>query len=85
MEQLNLFEEIKNKPKRKVGRPITISAEIVLKVKDDINKGLKNKTIISKHKITERTFYRIKKGNYDYLFEKALANKVDDFSLDFFE
>ena len=85
MKQLDLFGDAKEKPKRKVGRPITISAEIVFKVKEDINKGLKNKKIISKNNITERTFYRIKKGNYDYLFEKALADKVDDFSLDFFE
>lgn len=84
MKQLDLFGdiEVKDKPKRKVGRPASITADIVFKVKDDINKGLKNKHIISKHKITERTFFRIKKGRYDYLFQKALADKVDDFSLD---
>jgi hypothetical protein len=25
--------------------------------------------------------FRIKKGHYDYLFKKALADKVEDFSL----
>ncbi|WP_191092477.1 hypothetical protein [Francisella sp. XLW-1] len=48
------------------------------------SKGFKNKKIISKHNITERTFFRIKKGGYDYLFKKALAEKVNDFSLDYF-
>lgn len=85
MKQLDLFGDAQEKSKRKVGRPTSITKDKVYKVKDDINKGLKNKTIISKHNITERTFYRIKKGNYDYLFEKALADKVDDFSLDFFK
>lgn len=83
MTQLDLFGNTQEKPKRKVGRPTTITADIVFKVKDDINKGLKNKQIISKQNITERTFFRIKKGKYDYLFKKALENTVNEFSLDF--
>ncbi|BCD92288.1 hypothetical protein fh0823_24270 [Francisella halioticida] len=82
MKQLNLFDNLEEKQKIKVGRPTTITADTIFKVKDDINKGLKNKAIILKHNITERTFFRIKKGDYDYLFEKALNDKIDDFSLD---
>lgn len=83
MNQLDLFNNAPAKLKRKVGRPTTITANIVFKVRDDINKGLKNKSIIKKHNISERTFYRIQKGNYDYLFKKALVQEVKDFSLDF--
>lgn len=84
MKQLNFFGDIEiEKPKRKVGRPTIISPETVFAVKDDINKGLKNKNIIKKHSITERTFYRIKKGGYNYLFKKALDQEVEGFSLNF--
>lgn len=82
MKQLDLFGDVQEKPKRKVGRPTIITADTVFKVKDDINKGFKNKQIISKHNITERTFFRIKKGGYDYLFRKALDDKIEEFTLD---
>jgi len=86
MNQLNFFGDINiEKPKRKIGRPSSISTDTVFNVKDDINKGLKNKAIINKYTITERTFFRIKKGSYDYLFKKALAEQVNGFSLDFFK
>ena len=75
MKQLNFFGHIEiQKPKKKVGRPTVLSSDIVFKVIDDINNGLKNQIIIKKYSITERTFFRIKKGGYDYLFKKALYN-----------
>ncbi|WP_150464711.1 hypothetical protein [Francisella sp. XLW-1] len=63
------FKEIH---KRKIGRPSEISEELVFAVIDDIkkqskNKKLTNKKIIEKHKISERTFYRIKAGDKKYL------------------
>jgi hypothetical protein len=82
MKQLTLFNNLEEKQKKRVGRPTSITADQVFKIKDDINNGIKNKVIISKHNITERSFFRIKKGDYDYLFEKALDDKIDDFSLD---
>ena len=86
MKQLNFLGDIEiEKLNRKVGCPSSISADTVFNVKDDINKGLKNKTIINKYTITERIFFMIKKGNYDYLFKKALIEQVNDFSLDFFK
>lgn len=84
MKQLNLFDktESKNKPKRKVGRPLKLSPDTVYQVIDDINKKLKNKFIIQKNNISESTFYRIKRGEYDHLFKEAVADKIEDFSLD---
>ena len=80
MDQLDLFDCVA-KVKKKVGRPFSISSDTVFKIKDDIKRGLKNKKIIQKYEINERTFFRIKKGNYDYLFKEALEKSVDDFEL----
>jgi hypothetical protein len=77
--QLDLFDYIA-KPK-KVGRPAKIDKETVFAVKDDLNKGLSNKVIIVKHNIKERTFFRIKKGDYDNLFKEAIQSSVNDFEL----
>ena len=84
MQQLKFFDDSSEKQsQRKAGRPCSITAEVVFAVKDDIKKGLKNAKIICKYKISERSFYRIKKGEYDNLFEKALENEIDKFELDF--
>lgn len=78
--QLDLFDYIA-KPK-KVGRPAKIDKEKVFAVKDDLNKGFSNKSIMIKHNIKERTFFRIKKGDYDDLFKEAIDSSVNDFSLE---
>jgi len=83
MKQLDIFAYIEEapKPKRRVGRPNKITPTLVLSVVDNIKKKHKNITIIKNHGITERTFFRIKKGEYNHLLEKALEAEVDDFSL----
>ena len=78
--QLDLFDY--NKEPKKAGRPPQIAKEIVFAVKDDLNRGLSNKSIIKKHDIKERTFFRIKKGDYDTLFKEAIKSSVDDFELE---
>ena len=78
--QLDLFNY--NKESKKVGRPPQIAKEIVFAVKDDLNRGLSHKSIIEKHDIKERTFFRIKKGDYDNLFKEAIKSSVNDFELE---
>lgn len=89
MIQLNIFD-FKELPKKKnrVGRPSKVSEEVVFAVMDDIkkqskNKKLTNKIIIERHKISERTFYRIKAGDKKYLekFESAVQKESKEFSL----
>ena len=65
MKQLDIFTnaEAEPSPKKSVGRPSKINPKLVFDVIDDINKKLKNKKIIQKHDISERTFFRIKKGD----------------------
>ena len=77
--QLDLFND--SKESKKAGRPPQIAKEIVFAVKDDLNRGLSNKSIIKKHDIKERTFFRIKKGHYDNLFKEAIKSSVNDFEL----
>ena len=78
--QLDLFND--SKESKKAGRPPQIAKEIVFAVKDDLNRGLSNKSIIKKHYIKERTFFRIKKGDYDNLFKEAIKSSVNDFELE---
>ncbi|MGQ4002592.1 hypothetical protein QIW31_06075 [Francisellaceae bacterium CB299] len=78
--QLDLFND--SKESKKAGRPPQIAKEIVFAVKDDLNRGLSNKSIIKKHDIKERTFFRIKKGDYDNLFKEAIKSSVNDFELE---
>ena len=80
MKQLDLFNYTSKS--KKTGRPTKIDKEKVFSVKDDLNSGLSNKAIIVKHNIKERTFFRIKKGHYDDLFEKAVQSSVDEFALE---
>lgn len=85
MQQLDIFTHTCDEPlpsaKKRVGRPNKITPKLVFDVIDDINKNIKNKKIIQKHGITERTFFRIKKGEYDHLLEQALETEVEEFSL----
>ena len=78
--QLDLFND--SKESKKAGRPPQIAKEIVFAVKDDLKRGLSNKSIIKKHDIKERTFFRIKKGDYDNLFKEAIKSSVNDFELE---
>ena len=77
--QLDLFDYV-SKPK-KAGRQSKIDKEKIFAVKDDLNKGLSNKSIMKKNNIKERTFFRIKKGDYDDLFKDAIKASADDFEL----
>ncbi|MBK2026189.1 hypothetical protein AB9G23_09585 [Francisella philomiragia] len=84
MQQLNLFENIEYvKPiSKSVGRPPKVSPDLVLKVVTDINKNKSNQQIINNHDVSQRTFYRIKKGEYNHLLQKALEKTVEEFSLE---
>ena len=79
IKQLDLFDYV-SKPK-KAGRPSKIDKEKIFAVKDDLNKGLSNKAIMKKNNIKERTFFRIKKGDYDDLFKNAIKASADNFEL----
>ncbi|MGQ4004736.1 hypothetical protein QIW49_07770 [Francisellaceae bacterium CB300] len=77
--QLDLFDFVSKS--KKIGRPVKIDKEKIFTVKDDLNKGLSNKLIMKKNNIKERTFFRIKKGDYDDLFKDAIKASADDFKL----
>ena len=83
MKQINLFDTPNLKPvvKRKVGRPNKVTPKIVFDVTDAINRRKSNKYIISHYQLTERTFFRIKKGEYNHLLKQYLNESVNDFSL----
>jgi hypothetical protein len=83
MQQLNIFNTHNLKPsvKRKIGRPNKITPEIVFNVFDALKRRKPNKSIISKYQLTERTFFRIKKGHYNHLLKQYLNESVNDFSL----
>tara|TARA_B110000908_G_C9851741_1_gene270210 strand:- start:204 stop:470 length:267 start_codon:yes stop_codon:yes gene_type:complete len=86
MQQLFLFNDFpthKKTPQSKQGRPNTITPKIVFDVVESLKSKKSNQYIISKFKISERTFFRIKKGEYDHLLKKYLDNELDNFSLDF--
>lgn len=83
MKQLDIFTntEVEHTPKKSVGRPSKVHPKLVFNVTDDINNNVKNKKIIQKYNISERTFFRIKKGDYNHLLKQALEAEVEDFSL----
>jgi len=83
MQQLNLFDISNLKPsvKRKVGRPNKVTPKIVFDVIDALKRHKSNKYIISHYQLTERTFFRIKKGHYSHLLEQYINESVNDFSL----
>lgn len=83
MQQLNLFDTPNLKPpvKIKLGRPNKVTPEIVFNVVDAIKRNKSNKNIISEFNLTERTFFRIKKGEYTHLLVEALEDASNEFSL----
>ena len=83
MQQLKLFDTSNLKPsvKRKVGRPNKVTPKIVFDVTDALKYCKSNKYIISHYQLTERTFFRIKKGEYNHLLKQYLSESVNDFSL----
>lgn len=84
MKQLDIFADTESKPspKRRVGRPTTITPKLVFDIIDDINKNMSNKKIIKKYGTNERTFFRIKKGSYNYLLKEAFETEIEEFSLE---
>ncbi|MGQ4004782.1 hypothetical protein QIW57_08495 [Francisellaceae bacterium CB52] len=86
MQQLFLFDDTVNQSKAtqsKQSRPNTITPKTVFDVLESIKSKKANKQIIQQFKISERTFFRIKKGEYNHLLKKYLDNELDNFSLDF--
>ena len=87
MQQLFLFDGTDNQSKTtqsKQGRPNTITPKTVFDVLESIKIKKANKQIIQQFKISERTFFRIKKGDYDHLLKKYLDEHLENFSLDFY-
>lgn len=89
MNQLDLFYGscILEKPKAKTrnqGRPKSVTPEIVFETKKMLSSKTKisNLEIMQKMNITKSTFYRIKKGDYDYLFKEYLQSCVQNFTLE---
>jgi ACT domain-containing protein len=89
MKQFDLFGGFSKPTKSKIktgnqGRPKTITSEIVFETKKLLSskKKISNDEIMQKLNLTKSTFYRIKKGDYDDLFEKFLKQSVQNFSLE---
>ena len=51
----------------KFGRPTKVNSKIVKNVKEDIANEITVRSIIAKHQISLRAYYKIKNGAYDYL------------------
>ena len=51
----------------KFGRPTKVNTKIAQKVKEDISKEITVRSIIAKHGISVRAYYKIKNGSYDNL------------------
>jgi hypothetical protein len=86
MKQLSFFEEIEKQAKptrKKQGRPNAITPEIVFCVLEELKSKKTNKYIIEKYNLSERTFFRIKKGDYPHLLKKHLDTELENFSLSF--
>ncbi len=49
------------------GRPVKITKEIVEQVKHDLEQGLTTADILKIRDVSRTTFFKIKKGKYDYL------------------
>ena len=84
MKQLDIFtlQEIDLKVKLPPGRPLLLTSSLVLLIIEDIkNKKMSNIEIMQKHNVKQRTFYRIKKGDYNHLLQEALEVSVDNFRL----
>lgn len=86
MKQLFLFDESVKQQKptqKKQGRPHTLTPKKVFCVVEALKMQKSNQSIIKKYNLSERTFYRIKKGDYDHLLKKYLDEHLENFSLDF--
>ena len=86
MKQLFLFgDEVKQqKPtQKKQGRRHTLTPKKVFLVVEALKTQKSNSSIIKKYNLSERTFFRIKKGDYDRLLKKYLDEHIENFSLDF--
>jgi len=82
MKQLDLFNFEVAKSKS-VGRPNVISTKQALSIITEIRKSkFTNVEIMKKHNLKPRTFYRLKKGNYNHLLDEAISEAVDEFSLE---
>lgn len=86
MKQLFLFDATVKQQKptqKKRGRPHTLTPKIVFCVVEELKTAKSNSYIIKKYNLSERTFFRIKKGDYDHLLKKYLDEQLENFSLDF--
>lgn len=86
MKQLSFFEDIQKDKKTsssKQGRPNTITPKTVFCVIEELKSKKSNKYIIEKYNLSERTFFRIKKGGYNHLLKKYLDSELENFSLSF--
>jgi len=86
MKQLFLFDETdkqQKRPSKKQGRPHTLTPKKVFCVVEELKTQKSNQSIIKKYNLSERTFFRIKKGDYDDLLKKYLDEHIENFSLDF--
>lgn len=88
MKQFDFFGVFSKSTKSKIKtgnqcRPKTITPEIVFETKKLLSSKNKisNDEIMQKFLISKSTFYRIKKGYYDYLFKKYLESNIQNFSL----
>jgi len=84
MKQLDIFtlQESELKIKLPPGRPTLLTSDLVLLIIEDIKKKkMSNIAIMQKHNVKQRTFYRIRKGDYSHLLQEAIEISVDNFSL----
>lgn len=85
MEQLSFFQALDNKTTSATKKTITrqaITPKIVFMVLESIKMKKANKHIIQKFNLSDRTFFRIKKGEYNHLLKKYLDEHLENFSLD---
>jgi len=86
MQQLFLLgDEVKKQKstQKKQGRPHTLTPKKVFCVVEATKMQKSNSDIIKEYNLSERTFYRIKKGDYDHLIKKYLDEHIENFILDF--
>lgn len=87
MQQLNLFNNDikphKSTTFKKVGKPKTITSKQVYCTIESIKNKDKTDITLKKCNISRRTYFRIKKGDYNDLLKEYLDNNIDNFYLDF--
>jgi len=52
------------------GRPPKITKDVIVQLKEDLGNGLTTADILKQRDVSRSTFFKIKKGKYDYLLEK---------------